>query len=295
MQIFLAYLLLCVIWSSTWIFIKLGLDAGLPPFSFAAARFGLSVLILLVILRIGKIALPRTQAQWRFAAVTGLMQFFVNYGLLFWGEQHISSGLAAVLQATIPAFGLILARIYLPDEPITVRKVIAITVGIAGVVAIFYEQLTISGWLALAGCAAVVMGAFFAAFASVLTKLHGEKFDATALLTAQMLCGVVPLVFVGAAREGSPTRFQWTLIAICAVLYLALIGSIAAFWLYYWLLRRIEASKAMMISLITPFAAVVIGSVALGESLPRQTLVGGALILFSVGLILFRRRVSIES
>ena len=245
--------------------------------------------VLLLILAANKISLPQTKREWKLAIATGLMQFFINYGLLFWGEQFISSGLAAVLQTTIPAFGLILAQIYLPDERITLLKTLAIFLGIFGVGVIFYEQLNISGVMAFAGCAAVVAGAFFAAYASILTKAFAHGFNSASFLAAQMICGLIPLSIVGVSKEGNPLYFNWTWMAIICVLYLALVGSIAAFWLYYWLLKNMEATKAMLIALVTPFVAVLIGNFTLGETLQKQTLAGGALILLSVGLILFRR------
>ncbi|HVF30264.1 MAG TPA: DMT family transporter, partial [Pyrinomonadaceae bacterium] len=99
-----------------------------------------------------------------------------------------------------------------------------------------------------------------------------------------------PIVIYALAREGNPLGFNWTWTAIACVLYLTVLGTIAAFWLYYWLLSRIESTKAMMISLATPLIAVLIGGVFLGERLPPQTLFGGILIIASVGLIAVRRR-----
>ena len=296
MKVLVVWLILCGIWSSTWIFIKLGLDAGLPPISFAALRFVIASAVLLMILAATRVRFPRDKRFWRLALATGLMQFAVNYGLLFWGEQQISSGLAAVLQATIPAFGLIFAKIYLPDEPITLVKTAAIGLGIAGVGAIFYEQLSLSGALAFAGCAAIVVGALAAAWASVLVKARGAKLNSSALLAAQMLIGVVPLVVVGAVRDGNPLAFNWTRTAVFCVIYLALVGSVAAFWMFYWLLKNMDVTKAMIISLVTPFLAVIIGNIYLRETLQWQTLLGGALILVSVGLILFqpKREIAID-
>lgn len=290
MRVVVVWIILCAIWSSTWIFIKFGLDEGLPPISFAATRFVVATSVLLLILSFRRISLPRTKSHWLLAIVTGLMQFGFNYGLLFWGEQYISSGLAAVLQATIPAFGLVIAQIYLPNEPITWQKVSAILLGIGGIVIIFYEQLNLSGALAFAGCAAIVVGAFVAAYASVLVKAYAGQINSISLLAAQMLCGVIPLTIVGFFKEGNPFYFHWTRLAVFSVFYLALLGSILAFWLFYWLLKKIDSTKAMMISLVTPFAAVLIGNWRLGETLQRQTLVGGALIILSVGMILWRRK-----
>src|SRR5215212_10887524 len=102
----IVWLILCGIWGSTWLFIKLGL-ADLPPFTFAGVRFVIAAIILFAFIRIRHIELPRARRDWLLLAITGILSFGLNYGLVFWGEQHISSGLAALLQATTPAFGLV--------------------------------------------------------------------------------------------------------------------------------------------------------------------------------------------
>src|SRR4029079_19463859 len=132
-------LILCLIWGSTWIFIKIGLD-DLPPITFASARFLLSVLILFVVIRVQKVLLPRTVKEWRLIALTGVLQFGINYSMVFWSEQHITSGLAAVLQSMIPVFGLVLAWMFLPSERITPVKILAVFLGIVGVGIVFYDQ-----------------------------------------------------------------------------------------------------------------------------------------------------------
>ncbi len=278
----LVWIFLCIVWGSTWIFIKLGLDF-LPPVSFAALRFSAACLILWPVLRLKRIEIPFRRELFGFIALTGALQFFLNYGLLFWGEQFISSGLAAVLQATIPAFGLVLARIYV-GESITGLKVIAILLGIAGVGVVFREQLDLNGRLAFFGSLAVVVGAFCAAYASVLTKSRGGSLHPAGLVFLQMLVGHLPLWIIGLVKEGNPLEFRWSPLAILCVLYLAVVGSIVAFWLYYWLLSKIDVTRAMMISLVTPLIAVFVGSF-FGERLAIETIAGGAMILLSVFLI----------
>ncbi len=285
MKPLLVWILLCVVWGTTWIFIKLGLN-DLPPVSFAAVRFSVACLILFFIIKFQKIELPKGKNVLIFILITGFLQFFFNYGLLFWGEQYITSGLAAVLQATIPAFGLILARIYVGEE-ITGLKIASILLGLAGVAVIFREQLILNGEMAFFGSAAVVVGAFGAAYASVLTKAKGISHHPASLVFAQMFIGHIPLWIVGISAEGNPANFNWTRQAVICVFYLAVVGSIVAFWLYYWLLARIDVSKAMMIAFVTPLVAVFVGSF-FGEKLDIQTLLGGILILISVGLIVIR-------
>ena len=288
MKIFV-WLLLCIVWGTTWIFIKIGLQ-DLPPITFAVARFLLAVLLLLPILTIGKLPLPKTSKEWKLIAFTGFLQFSINYSMVFWSEQYISSGLAAVLQATITVFGLLLAWIFLPSETITRLKVFAVFLGIIGVAVIFLEQLKIDNVMAFAGCVAIVVGAYAAAQASILIKAKGSSLHPASLVFTQMVCGLPAIIIYALVAEGNPLAFNWTWRAILCVAYLTVFGTIAAFWLYYWLLSRIESTKAMMISLVTPLIAVIIGAVVLGETLPPQTLFGGLLILLSIGLIVVRRK-----
>ena len=287
----IVWVLLCIIWGSTWIFIKLGLS-DLPPISFAALRFTVSCLILLPIFFWKKLEFPKSWSIWKIILITGILQFFFNYGLLFWGEQFISSGLAAVLQATIPVFGLILARIYVGEE-ITGLKIISILLGLLGVTIIFHEQLNLNGTLALLGSLAVVVGAFGASYASVLTKAKLQGIKPLSVIFWQMLIGQIPLWIVGLSVEGNPIKFYWSWKAIICILYLAIVGSIVAFWLYYWLLSKMDVSKAMMIAFVTPLVAVFIGSF-FGEKLELQAILGVLLVLASVGLIVWKRKKSVD-
>ena len=283
------WLILCLIWGTTWIFIKIGLE-DLPPISFAAARFILALIILAFIIFLQKIPLPKTKRDWKLLTLTGVLQFSVNYSLVFWSEQYISSGLAAVLQAMITVFGLALAWLHLPAERITWLKVFAVLLGIVGVTTIFIEQLQVNNVWAFAGCVAIVVGAYAAAHASILVKAFGGNLHPASLVFGQMICGILPLILYGLIKEGNPLYFHWTWRAIFSVLYLTIFGTIAAFWLYYWLLSKVESTKAMMISLVTPLIAVIIGWIVLGEKLPPQTIFGGILILASIGLIVFRKK-----
>ena len=285
------WILLCLIWGSTWLFIKIGLY-DLPPVTFAVARFVLAELVLLPFVLIDKIPWPSSGKEWRLIVITGLLQFSVNYGMVFWSGQYISSGLAAVLQTMITVFGLPLAWVFLPAEKITKLKILAILVGVGGVAVIFLDQLRISDIMAFAGCVAIVIGAYAAAQASILVKAKGGGMQPATILFGQILCGLPPMLIYALVAEGDPTLVNWTPRAIACVVHLTLVGTIAAFWLYYWLLNRIESTRAMMISLVTPPIAVTIGYLALGEKLPSQTLIGAALILASIVMIVMPNRTS---
>lgn len=287
----LVWLTLGLIWGTTWIFIKVGL-ADLPPITFAASRFALAVVILLPVIWIRELPWPRSASEWKLVALTGFLQFSLNYSSVFWAEQYITSGLAAVLQSMITVFGLLLAWIFLPAERITPLKIFAVFLGVAGVTVIFIEQLRVESVMAFAGCVAIVAGAYAAAQASILIKARGSSLHPASLVCAQMICGLPALLVYALVAEGNPLTLRWTWTAVTCVLYLTIFGTIAAFWLYYWLLSRIESTKAMMISLVTPLIAVLIGAIFLGERLPPQTLFGGVLIISGIGLIVFRGKVT---
>lgn len=282
------WLILCGIWGSTWLFIKLGL-ADLPPITFAGIRFLIAATILVALIVIRRHRFPQTRSEWTLLAVSGVLAFTLNYGLLFWGEQYISSGLASLLQATIPAFGLVIAHIYLPSERMTLAKIVGVLMGIAGVGVIFSNQLSASGDRALAGSAALLFSSVCVACSNVLIKARAKSLDPVIIAAGQMVCGFVPLLAIGIPLEGNPFQFRWTRMAIVSLFYLAIVGSVLAFILYYWLMRHMDVTKTMLIALVTPVIAVTLGMLVLDETLDWRTVAGGTLIVAGIGLIAIRR------
>lgn len=269
-------------------FIKIGLR-DLPPISFAGIRFVLATLILSAIVAARRAPLPSGRGEWTLLLKTGVLAFSINYGTVFWGEQHISSGLAALLQTTIPVFGMLIAHAYLPGERLNSWKLAGAALGVAGVGIIFSNQLSSEGSMALWGSAAIVVGAVCVAWANVLVKARAAKIDPAVLAAGQMACGMVPLVLAGLVFEGNPAEFRWTTLAVVSLLYLTLVGSVAAFLLYYWLVRNMDVTNTMLIALVTPLAAVTLGMAVLGEELTWRTAAGGALIVSGIGVVVLRR------
>jgi drug/metabolite transporter (DMT)-like permease len=284
----IVWLILAMIWGSTWLFIKLGLD-DLPPFTFAGIRFVIAAIILLIIIIIRGRPLPRSRRDWALIAGTGILAFAINYGLLFWGEQRISSGLAAILQTIIPVFGLVLAHLHLPEERITWPKLVGVIMGIAGVALIFSNQMQEGGRSAFQGSVAIVIGAFGAAYSNVLIKSRGGRLDYAVLAAGQMICGLIPLLIVGITFEGNPFKLRWTPMAVISLFYLAIVGSAVAFLLYYWLVRHMEVTKTMLIALFTPLLAVSLGMLVRGEQLTWRIVAGGACIMAGIGVIVIRK------
>jgi drug/metabolite transporter (DMT)-like permease len=289
----LVWLLLSAIWGSTWLFIKVGLE-DLPPFTFAALRFALAIVALLPLLIVRRVRLPRNRSDWWLMITTGFLTFTVAYGLVFWGEQYISSGLAALLFATFPLFGLVIAHFHLPAERMTWTKVAGVILGIMGIGLVFSNQLASAGTAALWGSIGIVIAALAAAYADVMIKLRGGHLDTTLLTLVQMVAGSLPLVAIAVVVEGNPGRFDWTPLATFSIAYLAVIGSASAFVLFYWLIRHMEVTKTMLITLVTPLIAVLLGIVFLGEQLTWRTTVGGAAIIAGIGLVVWQGAAVLE-
>jgi len=282
-----AWLTLCVVWSSTWLAIKVGLR-DLPPISFVAIRFLIAIVVLTAV-SAGRVRLlPVRRADYVVLAFTGILMFAVNYTLLFWGELYVSSGLAAVLQATIPIFGMIFAHWMLPDEPLRLQKFMGALLALGGVALICMRLLSFSGLLAFWGGVGIVFGGASAAYSNVLIKARRIELAPAMLAAWQMIFGTVPLLILGAIVDGNPVRFHWSTMSVFCLLYLAIIGSSLTFLLLYWLLPRMSVTNLQTISLITPPGAVMLGWALGGEKFPLWSLLGAAVVLAGVWMI-FRR------
>lgn len=282
-----AWLTLCVVWSSTWLAIKIGLR-DLPPISFVAIRFAVAIAVLLLI-SIGRANLwPRRTSDYAVLTITGLLMFTVNYALLFWAEQHVSSGLAAVIQASIPIFGMVFAHWMLPDEPLRWPRLAGAIVAMVGVALICARLLSFNGWFAFLGGIGITIGAASAAFSNVVLKAKKIQLAPSMLACWQMIFGTLPLLVLGLLVDGNPVRFHWTGTAAFCLLYLAVIGSSFTFLLLYWLMPRMTVTNLQTISLITPPGAIAFGWALGGERFSPWSLVGAAFVLLGVWMI-FRR------
>ena len=275
---------LCLIWSSTWLAIKFGLR-DLPPVSFVAIRFIIAVVVLLAI-SVGRVRLiPSGRGDFKLLAWTGVLMFCVNYALLFWAELYVSSGLSAVLQATIPIFGMVFAHFIIPSEPLRSARIAGALVALGGVAVICSRLLDFGGLLAFWGGVAIVFGAAGAALSNVYLKARAIRLAPAMIAAWQMIFGLLPLIVVGLWLEGNPLHFHWTARATFCLFYLAIPGSALAFLLLYWLLPRMSVTNLQTISFITPPGAVLFGWLLGGESFSLWSLMGGVLVLVGVWLI----------
>ena len=282
----LAFVTLCLIWGSTWMAIKINLQA-FPPFLSAGVRFLLAGAVMYMLLMIRRLSLPR---DWRVlypGMVFGVLNG-ISYGLVYWGEQFISSSLTAVSNAALPFFSLVFAWLMVGEE-ITRWKVAGLVTGFAGILVIFGDHIgagSFAGGKAVYGQVAIVIAAAIYAFAGAHAKKHHQALDVHRVVTVQMLASAAVLLLLGVFFEyRAPVEFSRP--ALLAFFYLSLIGSAMAFYLYNYLLQKMEVSRVGYISFVTPVIATFLGVWLLKEELRVNLLVGMGFI--TCGIILLNR------
>ena len=287
---FIVWLLLATIWGTTWLFIKIGLNADLPPFTFAASRFILALIPLVIILLLQKKSLPSSRSDLGLILWTGLLTFSINYGLAFWGTKFISSGLTAILATTIPLFGLVLAHLFIKNEKMTLPKVLGVVLGIGGVALLFIDQIGENDIWAPLGSLAIILSALGAAASNTIVKARGTHLDPVVLTTGQIAVGLLPLLVIALLVEGNPAQHNWNIDAVLSVVYLAFIGTSLTFALLYWLIQRIEVTKTQLVPFWSTLVAVFLGWIVLNEQLHWNTFAGGATILLGLAVAIWRRK-----
>lgn len=277
------FALLCTIWGSTWLVIKIGYG-GLGPFNVAAIRFFIAGLLFVPVAAVMKARPPQGRVEWTLVVWVGAALFTADYGLIYWGETRIESGLTAVLFAILPLVTAVLAHFYLPDEKLTGRKLAGVLLAIAGVAALFADSLRLDADKILP-MLAIVGSAVFAALASLPTKKHGAALHPAALNAPAMLVGSA-LLAAASLVAGDGFAIPHDPATWGAILYLAGAGSVVTFLVYFTLLKTWSVTTLSFIAVFTPVLALFLGFVVLRERPTAWTAVGAVLILAGVVLAL---------
>jgi len=295
-RIMVAWISLACLWGTTWLAIRIGLD-DLPPFTFAGTRFALAAALVgaLLVFRIRRRrrsgagdtpfgAIDPTPSEWRRLLAAGVQVFAVGYGLQFWGQQFVPSGLVAIVYSTVPAVGMIFARLRV-GEPVTPQRAFGLGAGIAGVSLISYGQIQGGGAMVTQGMLAFVVSVLCYGNASVTVRSLGARLDPLFITMVQMSLGAVALLGAGFALEGS-ISVNWTPTAMGAMAWLVIAGSALAFYLLYWLLRYLETTKVLSVLLADPLIALTLGWAWFGEALGSIETAGAVLVLGGLYLVL---------
>jgi drug/metabolite transporter (DMT)-like permease len=277
------YALLVGIWSSTWVAIKVGLD-DVSPLLGAGLRFSAAGLGLLAVALVTRRPL---RSDRRLVTILALAPFATTYGLIYWGEQYVPSGLAAVLFGVMPLYSALLASVLLVGEPLRRQLVVGIVIALGGLTIAFSESLALgdSRW-ALAGAIACAVAPFASAVGNVSIKRRGGGLDAVVLNGWAMLSAGLILLLGSVAAE--TPHVTWSAEAVGSIAYLAVIGSAVPFVILTVLLRELPAVTISYITLLFPFGALVFGAVIDNEAITVAAAVGAALV--AGGLVVAQAR-----
>jgi len=263
---------LSVLWGGSFFFAKLAV-LELPPLTVALGRVALAAAMLVVLARLTGVALPDCPAAWRPCVLMGLLNNAVPFGLIFWGQTHIPSGLAAILNATTPLFTVLVAHWATVDERLTPARLAGVAAGLAGVIVMIGPDLLHELGTNLAAQLACLLAAVSYAFAGVYARrFRGEptlRVAAGQLVASSMLLAPVAILL----------DRPWTLpppsaTAIAALLALAALSTALAYLIYFRILARAGATNVLLVTFLIPVSAILLGTLVLGEQLEPRHLVG---------------------
>ena len=282
-KILSAFAIIYLVWGSTFLAIRVGVHE-VPPFLLAALRFLVAGIAMYAWLRASGTPAP-TRRQWIGSALLGGLIFVVDYGCLFWSEQRVPSGIAAVVLATIPVFITLLEIVLLRTLRLSIGLAVSLLLGIAGVAILMSNSFSLGqAPIDRAGAAALLLASFSWSIATVITRKTPLPQSKAMSSATQMLCGGVQLVVVSALKgEFSgfhPRAVSWS--AWFALLYLIVAGSIVGFTAYVWLLHYESPTKVGTYAYVNPVIAVLLGYFFAGEALGARTILGTLLVLVSV-------------
>jgi drug/metabolite transporter (DMT)-like permease len=282
-KILLAFAIIYFVWGSTFLAIRVGVRE-VPPFLFAAMRFTVAGIFLYAWMRLSGTPTP-SRREWVAATFLGTLIFLVDYGCLFWAEQRVPSGIAAVVLATIPVFITLLEIIFLRTQRLTVRLALALLVGLCGVAVLMNHSFSL-GELPVnrAGALALLIAAFTWSVATILTRRLPLPASKPMSAAAQMLSGGIQL-FALAALTGEFSGFHVQAVSRTvwfSLIYLIIAGSIVGFTAYVWLLHHESPTKVGTYAYVNPVVAVALGYLIGNEAVGLRTLLGTLLILVSV-------------
>lgn len=282
----LAFAIIYIVWGSTFYAIRVGVHE-VPPLLLAAMRFSAAGLALLSWMIARGERWP-TRREWLSASLLAFFIFVMDYGLLFWAEQRVPSGIAAVMLATIPGFMALSEILFLRTQRLTARLGLSLVIGLGGVAVLMSRSLNVGGApIDTKGALALLCAALSWSVASVNTRKLRLPESKAMSSGAQMLAGGVMLTIASAAfgefhgfNPIAVSRAAWF-----ALLYLIIAGSIIGFTAYVWLMHHQSPTKVGTYAYVNPVVAVIVGYFLGGEALGLRTILGTLCVLVSVVIV----------
>ncbi len=282
----LAFATIYILWGSTFLAIRIGVHE-VPPFLLAAMRFLVAGAVLYC-WAIARGESSPSRREWQSVSLLAVLIFVVDYGLLFWAEQRVPSGIAAVMMATIPVFMASSEIIFLRTQRLTPRLAIALLIGIAGVAVLMSPSMHLGGApVDTLGAVALIVASISWSISSTLTRKLPLPSSKVMSSGAQMLIGGIFLTLTAGAAGEFRYFHPWTVsrAAWLSLAYLIVAGSIIAFTAYVWLIHHESPTKVGTYAYVNPVVAVVLGYFIAGEALGLRTILGTLFVLISVVVI----------
>ena len=276
------FALISMIWGSTWLAIRASLESLSPLYS-ASFRFTLASVFIFILMKIKGITIQKDKISMRLYLLQGFFAFLIPFALVYWSEQFIPSGLAAVLFAVYPFFVALFSYFTIPTETIGPYKLIGIILGFTGIVIIFWDDIGGDLTSYLLGMIAMVCSATMQAGMAVTIKKQGHHLNPLSMNLIPMFMGAVFLFLIALFTEDS-SKLVFDANAVVTVLYLAVFGSVVTFTGYYWLMKRLNVVILSLMAFITPIIALFLGWIIMNEKLSSLDLAGCIFVL--IGLVI---------
>lgn len=281
-RIYFGYLTICLIWGSTWLALKIGLNS-FPALLGSSLRFGLASLILFAIVKIRKIQFPKTREERGVILFSGTTSFGIAYGLVYLAGQFIPSSLSSIMFTTYPLWVFVFSWVFLNESTPTFGKILGILLGFLGIILVFGHQVQWSGGNTLLGMILVFLSSGIQALNLIGIKKYAPSVSAFQLNMIPMGIGAI-LQFVYSFLFEDWTKINFDATGIAMILYLAIFGSVIVFVVYWWLLSQVTAVTLSLTAFITPIIAVVLGLTIAGEQLNFWIYFGGCVTLIGIAV-----------
>jgi len=279
-KIIIGYTFISLVWGSTWLAIRLGLDS-LSPLISAGLRFFIASILIFVVIKMRNAPLQKDRTSIKLYFFMGFLSFVIPFGLVYWAEQFIPSGLTSVLFGVFPFSVFLFSLILLENEETDKYKLISVVLGFIGILIIFYDGFQVDIKNHILGLVAVIVSALFQGLVAVVIKRWGGHLNSFSMNGPPLLIAGISMIFLAFLFEDS-SKWIFDENAIFSILYLAVFGTVLAFSTYFWLLKRINAVILSLSSFITPIIAVLLGWLILNENLSQQVLLGTLFVLLGI-------------
>jgi drug/metabolite transporter (DMT)-like permease len=284
------FILLGLIWSSSFLWIKIGVQE-IGPMALVAFRMLFGAITAVMIASFLKVQWPRDAKTWGIFAILGPTSLAIPIFFISWGEQTIDSAVASILNATTPLFTLVIAHYLLHDDKMTVPKVVGLIMGFAGVIVLMSKDLSIDAHNSVIGQAAVILASFFYAASAVGARKYTQHVDSLARGALPLVTATIFMWILGPLME-KPFKFPSLPITWLAALWLGILGSGLAVIMYYYLIHEIGPTRTTLVTYLFPVGGVILGVIFLDELLSWQLLVGTMLIILSLAVVNWKPRAS---